>query len=577
MGNIKNNNAHVLMLRVDKGEYWDFCVNKYDVGSYSFSDGSVLDDKCLISYIDLENPVCVDGEDLVSTDSYVWPDAVNNGTTLYNIGYTGVDNGLIRFEKDRITNADFVKLYSSSEYSFTENDMRLRLHPVTGNTMEYVYPYKFLDGSVALTGGFFQGMFMDKCDTYKVLPTEIDDSWHFEFTLKPEDWDVDDRTINAKHPENAGIFFFMGLRAENKWEYLNGVECSTLSMDNYADGVTIDMDKYIVGEFHGEMIDTTPYKKDEHDLDSIVDYDDWTDDFIDYGGVSGFVGNSDGFVDKCDGDCDYIAEEMDISNIGYKTTEGQTLEPGGDRINVVTDNKFLLFDRTPDGFDALNWEEGLKVRYLGEKREYKENPFLIFNRTCTGATVTDAEKFLVDGSSYNIYNDIYDNGIAFRIDKNGAIGYKMITRDCDSDDEGKMKVLEGYSNDGIVKTGEWSTINVRLRRINDKMCFYFYVGGKLKYVTGELPLLRLRDMKVDDTLEEGVPYNISLGGGTQGLMETIMPNYMLVPDFELPIESAFAGTFVGEIKTFRFFDCHKEYMSVKGNYLYEKRKINRFV
>lgn len=50
-----------------------------------------------------------DGKWLYSKKEYTWEDAVSIGYTLYNITYTGVDNGLFLFQRDRITNKEFVE------------------------------------------------------------------------------------------------------------------------------------------------------------------------------------------------------------------------------------------------------------------------------------------------------------------------------------------------------------------------------------------------------------------------------------------------------------------------------------
>ena len=104
------------------------------------------------------------------------------------------------------------------------------------------------------------------------------------------------------------------------------------------------------------------------------------------------------------------------------------------------------------------------------------------------------------------------------------------------------------------------------------MKLYFYVDGKLVYITKELPKLNLRALNEVYEKQEGVPYNISLGGGTQGLAETILPNYMLNPTRVYPLEKYFAGTFIGYMKSFKFYNCSMEYGDILGNYRFEKNK-----
>ncbi len=73
--------------------------------------------------------------------------------------------------------------------------------------------------------------------------------------------------------------------------------------------------------------------------------------------------------------------------------------------------------------------------------------------------------------------------------------------------------------------------------------------------------------------QEGVPFNISLGGGTQGLAEMITLNYMAYPEYVFPIEKHFAGTFIGELKTFKFYDCNVNYTEIQNNVEFEKNSI----
>ena len=42
----------------------------------------------------------------------------------------------------------------------------------------------------------------------------------------------------------------------------------------------------------------------------------------------------------------------------------------------------------------------------------------------------------------------------------------------------------------------------------------------------------------------------------------------------LPTERYFAGTFIGDIKSFKFYNCRLEYSDIKENYLYEMGEIN---
>ena len=234
MANLKVNNYHNLKLRINGDEYWDFFVNKDSYGSFKING---LYDNCLISYIDLCDSECTDGSEWVySKSGHTWDKSLALGYTLYNITYTGVDNGLFTFRKDRITNKDFLELFQKNKLKIEENDYRLKLHAVSGNTLQYEYPLHIEECYTKLNGGFFQGFFKTECDKYQVLPSSFEhgDTLNFEFTLKKCDFEKEsDKTLNDKYPQNKGIFFYLGTRAENKWIYLyeDDDECFALSYE----------------------------------------------------------------------------------------------------------------------------------------------------------------------------------------------------------------------------------------------------------------------------------------------------------------------------------------------------------
>lgn len=87
------------------------------------------------------------------------------------------------------------------------------------------------------------------------------------------------------------------------------------------------------------------------------------------------------------------------------------------------------------------------------------------------------------------------------------------------------------------------------------MRIFIYVNDKLILCSKYLPLLNLRALNEEQSKQESVPYNISIGGGTQGLCDVILPNFWVIYDKILPLEENFGGTFLGYIKSFRFYTC----------------------
>ena len=665
MANIRRNNRHNLRLRVNEDEYWDFCINKDSFGEYVFS-GNSLNKECLASYIDMGSSDSVDGDILYGLPEYSWEGAYAVKHSLRNIGYTGVDNGLYRFRKDRISNKDFVDIFTKQKYDIEEGDTRLKLHAVSGNSFLHEYPLHVEDGYVRFNGGFYQGFFMTECGKYAVLPNKLgnEETWEFEFTLKRCDMEKEsDKTLNDKYPNNKGIFFYIGTRAENKWIYLydendkEGREnCFTLAYDDYIEDAAIDKKTYIIGNFFNvnpDFEETPPLDIDNYLNFNYYDEKLYTvseeeliegfqscdgmslmDDYVDMGvkpvlidenaphitmdswccgveevtekknGLVPFYNacgclrykpskrtidtvsdkelhgcdlfGDEGYIDDFDGldyDVDYIEDELDISAFMYETDNGLKVNSANDYY-FYTDNKFLLFDRTKDGYTVKNWQEGVQMMYFGKKNKFKGNLFILMNRTPTGYTINtiDALREAENASYDSLYKDIWNNAFALRITDDGEIGYRYLIHDCNADNEGKYSVIEGYSFPNVISDCEWHTVHVSMRGMFKGMKLYFYVDGKLVYVTKTIPKINMHAL--DDLYEkqEGVPYNISIGGGTQGLAETVMLNYMLEPTRVYPIEENFAGSFIGYMKSFRFYTCEMDQPKIESNYRFDSQK-----
>lgn len=594
MANLEINNLPNPRLMLNEEDYWDFYINHDGIGPFMFNGGKIYE-QCLIAYIDSSLNECMSSGTtwLESVSGYSWENSVTNGDVLENIGYTGIDNGLICYRKDRITNSEFLNYFKNSKYTIESGDTRLKLHAVSGTTQLYEYPLSVTDDkAIRLNGGFYQGFFKTTDCMYQVLPSDIGtgNTWEFEFTLKKSSLKPDsDKTLNDKYPENKGIFFYLGTRAENKWMYLYNKDddCFTLDISDYVEDSDIDKKGFIINNF----FDIDENVNDELNLNGLNI--EWTVTPVQKGCGCGLTyistsaytytppsciyedcishsGDTDYFCDT-----EYVEDELEISDFIYETSNGFTLDSANDYY-FYTDNKFVLFDRTCSGYKVNNWEEGSQMMYYGKKDKFKENLFPLMNRTCSGYTVETIQKLKEKANSEytSQYKDVYGNAFALRINENNAVGYRYLVKDCSASTEGKYSVLEGYSFDNVIPEDEWCTVHVKIRASVNTMKLFFYVDGKLVYVTKDIPKIDMHALDEISEKQEGVPYNISLGGGTQGLSETILQNYMLNPYRTYPLERIFAGTFIGYIKSFKFYDCEVEYGNIYSNYLFEIKNTN---
>lgn len=599
MSNLLNNQFHNLKLKIDESEYWDFFINRDARVKEYINLGDRLMENCLSVFIDASDKNCIFDKGVCSKDEIGWEDSIVNYYTLYNIGYTGVDNGLIPFKRDEVDNKEFLEIYQNSTHDIGI-DSKLRLYKIDGSTKKYEYPISVEENKIKLNGGFYQGAFMTECNKYQILPNKLDkgDVWNLEFVLSKENFrEESKKTLNDKYPNNKGIFFYIGTRAENKWVFLYDENKTTEEIlfsyfTDYIDDSDIDnpslkgtmlyipidteelfMDDYITSLHY----DNNLYKNEEIGLEDFfyakekaktIDEDNKSEEIV----FCNYVHNGDKFdlvadFDKINHDDEYIEPELEIEDFKYETKDGFLLKVSN-QWYFETDNKFLMFDRTCNGFTTKNYHEGDRIRYVGVKNNFKENLFLVMNRTCTGMTTNDIEKVRNESViKYDVLKDLYNNALAFRITDDGRVGYRYLVQDCENDLG--YRILEGYSCEGIVKENEITIINVRIKGFYKTMVLEFYVNGKLKFITKEMPKLNLR--KLDDLYEkqELVPYNISLGGGSQGLIETVLPDYMHTPTEIYPIEENFAGTFIGYLYAFRFYTCNLNFFEIINNYQYE--------
>lgn len=646
--NILNKRSKKIDSKLYNGNYYDFML--YGGDSVHFSEDYIND----LSIVDFSTLDIVNGI-LYSTTT--WGDAVNNGVLMEDIGFTGVDNGLISFDKTAITNEQFLKLYLNSEFSINSGDTRFFMTPVNGNTRRFKYPLFLIENEdekyIACKGGFYQGFFKLDGFEYQVLPHKIDNEWVMHFDIRPRsDYSIEKDSVNKEHPKNAGIFFYMGTRAENKfWPYYktNPLQTDSLKKEN-----AINEGYFTDNEYIGEnniVFQENNWLANEPIIEEVVeeecpepyrcnDYFAFGDDYFisdevpivealssktetivvaknNYPVVKNYLNiygyNPYGYCDcidcdkeepikivECEGctrdyyadeywdkpECppdngkvfvdEYIGSGMSINPNGYSDSDGHAPDKRGYH-SFTSDNKFLLFNRTDTGYTINTWNENATITFETRKDWPDANYFLLMNRTKTGYTIDSIDSYNETNSKdFNIYNDLKGNAFALRITENGAVGYRYGVLDCSDDNPNKYKVIEEYTKDNMVKMDEWNSVNVRFVPLTPrgkcysnkgaKMKILIYVNGFLKLISKEVDAFEFK--RLDDVYQKqnAVPYNISLGGGTLGLMETILPNYYLIPDYVLPLEKDFCGTFLGDIKSFKMYEGFIDYSSVL-NYL----------
>ena len=165
-------------------------------------------------------------------------------TGTCDVGLVGTDNGLF-------TSLTGETLYYTmgvrNDFKFNPYyyDRRMKMHMVTGYTTP---PNEVFSGRAKqsmynivskfnqkvgyyqeLYGGFYQGFYKLFGYDYEVFPERLNKGWTMETVIKPrniDEYGIDTQTqeyLNTKYPNNFGTFFYFGTRAENKfYHYANG-------------------------------------------------------------------------------------------------------------------------------------------------------------------------------------------------------------------------------------------------------------------------------------------------------------------------------------------------------------------
>lgn len=594
MGNIKNQTYKPVNFQLSHDDYWDMYL-----ASDALNGGSIIDPiltgECFVVWYDFGNSETfgTGGTEETIYSLVSWTGATNTGYTLNTIGLTGIDNGFVKFEKGvDSTNPALLSALTGTTLVIPSNDKRLTLNAVTGFTDNYVYPMNLINSPTTgnymeLCGGFYQGFYKIDGINYQVLPNRVNHSWASEIWLNPQSGcTTTGTTLNDTFPENAGFFLYFGTRAENKyWNQFfgNNTGCTsacTISDTACTETVTPfctipkEPDITIIGDY-GFAIPLIPPQ---------VEIELVTNPFLIYGRAR------DTSAERLTGDTGSII----LSAINNTATSDLCCDFYGSNDGLGTKTVYTYHGG------------GIAVAKTSEAASSSVNPFLIYGRSAGYSTGCTCGCCAADDSGYGTqttcsfnrtvpiteidYNyDIIDNALGFRIKNDGSIGYRLMTMtgSCITNNSGEtiyqsgVTIQEEYSVSGMVETDKWSYVVIKFVTNYAEICddttpsrrtgkLMFYVDSKLKFVVNNFPEFIAKRLNENRLKQVGVPFNISLGGGSQGLLETQTFDGQDSEDLGLPIEQNFAGTFIGYISQFKFNICDLTYGQIKQNYLNDK-------
>ena len=508
--------------------------------------------------------------------------------TSCDIGLTGIDNGLVdqmTGETLYYTNALFDDAY---KYDRMYVDRRMKYHQVTGHTWS---PNEKFSGVSAYTlyevvsktattvgyyhqlyGGFYQGFFRLFGYDYDILPERMHRGWTAEFLLKPRLFSeyipaTGETTLNEYYPNNKNFFFYMGTRAEDKfWHHADGQN----SGDTGYTRVTASL---------ADCLYTCDCSATTSTYSGCVTVYPLTATTL-----------SGGTCPSC-GCTPPVILQVDDRNVWYDSMSNAIgVKFSGDPHNPKICVRILRFTGHCETTGSC---ETTGLTYVtGYTIDEYCSPKGIFD-ICSGTTYSDIEHWVMVDVTWkrNMWMDICD------LEYRGGLGLITETVYWDSlANESVNLISPPITHDQLTPaTKEIVQLNEawlleEYYRLGKLMVF---VNGELFFVVPNVEEIIPRALNTEKERQVGVPFNMSWGGGTQGLHEnltftgcptTLTGNtYQQDPeDFpenilsattlsalttNILLEQNFGGTFEGGVSQFRFYIDPLSVPEVKHNFL----------
>lgn len=530
---------------------------------------------------------CNFSSDTIVSENYwnpldVDPNECPSATTLCNVGLTGIDNGLVQ-ELSGQTIDITTGLYLNNEDKFSryKYDRRMKLHPITGFTTslnrlwddgsyDYNISYNIDNSDVGyyarLDGGFYQGFYKLAGYDYQVFPQRVPLGWTTEVILRYRWTGNTDVGLNARYPDNKGTFFFLGARAENKfYHYADGRPLTDTGYTRVTEGlncmITCDCGK--------------TGKTNEHSCIKVYQQ-------------SG--GTSTNCACGCACNCETRAEYPELDPLYDGISNALSLRLSGDSGNPKLCVKTYRITGGCEPLSACTTKEhyvtGVTITEWCSTRG-------IFD-SCSDTPYLNNEHWVqidtvFQRNSWFDTCDLYDKG---------GIGLITDTIFTASPANNSVSLIEPP----LTHETDYDPATTEIVKFNDNWTeeqkyrlgkLKFYVNGRLFSVIENFEEIIPRLLNTPKEKQIGVSYNISIGGGTQGLHDNLTfsggcpsslsaMTYQQDPEclttFDLTntvysglttnikLEEYFGGSLIGDISAFRMYTEPLNASQIKHNF-----------
>jgi len=540
-------------------------------------------------------------------------------TTLCDVGLTGIDVGLY----DSMTGQTLtftMGINESKTFDPHYYDRRFKMHPIgsfannpnhrlSGNTKtvyNIVSDYDFTGGYYnELYGGFYQGFYKLHGYDYEVFPERVSKGWSMEMLLRPRQRDkysiqTDEIYLNDLYPENSNTFFFFGARAENKFFH------PVSGKVDKSEGFGCKECNIAVG-FQNSDLESCDYDRVTSGLTDCIKTCACSDSGVTSSNCIEVYPKTATTQVHRTGSCGSYTEEVEVkldlpSNDMY--SNALSFRFSGDPSNPKVCVKYItltgdcLTETSCDTTGDTTFCSGYTIQEVCSVRGIYDN--CDYDLCASGTT----ERWVMVSAVFERYEtlencDLLNWGglgdiryLAYNSEINGA-SYNMIMPP--QTHPGSEKEIQ---NQFIKFNQKW--IDNKDKR---KGLLKIYINGYLFMVIEDFEEIIPHELNTEKEKQIGVPYNISFGGGSIGLRESLIFSgcsgltgpYIQDPELmsnetlegnpdpgiasinsKMVIEPNFAGTFMGGISQFRMYSESLSSAEIQHNFRLLKNKFNLY-
>jgi hypothetical protein len=512
-------------------------------------------------------------KDTIVSENYWNPldlDLINCGTIteICDVGLTGIDNGLVkRFSGETIELNSGLYTSNQDRFSRYKYDRRFKMHPITGfttssnrilNDSSYSYDVEFNTDSdvvgdyITFNGGFYQGFYKSFGYDYQVLPERYSLGWSTEFMLRYR-WTGNTSTgLNVRYPENKGTFFYYGARSENKfYHYADGHPHSDSGYTRVTEG--LNCLETCGCSYTANTASTCNYVYQQSGITS-----------------------QNCSCGQCPCNCTTYASIPELNPLYDGVSNALSLRLSGNtgspRLCVKTYRITGGCETTGTCVTGVTYTTGTSVTEWCSTRGIFDD--------CSGTTYSEEERWVQIDTVFQRNTYLDDCDLLYK----GGLAEIVKTVYTASSANNSVSLIEPP----ITHELNYDPATVEVVEMNERWLeeknyrlgtLKFYVNGKLFLALNGFEEIIPRPLNTLRETQIGVAYNISLGGGTQGLHDNLTltgcatsltgMTYQQDPECSptevldetsysglttnIKLEEYFGGSFYGDISAFRMY------------------------